>query len=174
MVNAPSTAAAARDRPPRAGLGVLGCADADGATRALFALRERLRALGGAPRPRQRARGPGRTDYDVTLGDLVNGGVVSDGETIVTVRKNVGRVEATIHADGTVRVKGSSYASLSAAASAVSRSSQPGWEYWAVRREGGLVSLYDVRQRYPRRAQPLERRCPDVACRKMSDKPTPD
>jgi hypothetical protein len=47
-----------------------------------------------------------------------------------------------------VRVNGRSFTSLSAAASAVSEGAEAGWEYWAVRRPEGLISLYDLRRRY--------------------------
>jgi hypothetical protein len=149
VVNAPSTAAQRVTGRQEPGWEFWGVLDASGQAVALSELRERLRASGGAAAlPAGAQRGPGRTVYDVTLGDLVDSGFVSDGETVVALRKRVGHVEATIHADGSVRVNGGTYSSLSAAASAVSQSQQPGWEYWAVRRAEELVSLYEIRRRY--------------------------
>ena len=149
VVNAPSTAAQRVTGRFEPGWEFWGVPDPGGQAVSLSQLRERLRASGGAPAlPGGARRGPGRAVYDVTLGDLVNGGFISDGEKVVALRKRVGHVEATLHADGSVRVHDNTYSSLSAAASAVSQSQQPGWEYWAVRRAEGLVSLYELRRRY--------------------------
>lgn len=59
-----------------------------------------------------------------------------------------GNAEALITDDGKVRIDDFVYSSLSAAAVAVSgNKSEPGWEYWAVVREGQLVPLYELRDR---------------------------
>jgi hypothetical protein len=61
----------------------------------------------------------------------------------------LGQVEATLHRDGFVTVDGQRHRSLSAAAKAASGSvSEPGWQFWGVRRDGKVVSLYDIRATY--------------------------
>lgn len=76
-------------------------------------------------------------------------GVLIDGETVVALRKRVGHVEGTLHAVGGVTVNETRYGSLSAAAKAVSgTTSEPGPEYWAVRRDEGLVSVFELRRRF--------------------------
>jgi hypothetical protein len=89
--------------------------------------------------------------YDVTLGQLMQAGLLGDGETVLALRKRVGEVEAIVHADGSVQVAAKVYTSLSAAASAVSGTGEAGWEYWGARRDGGLVSLFDLRAEFLRR-----------------------
>ena len=130
----------------------------DGSLVSLYELRDRLRAggasrsgsTGQAPTVRQgRTKAPPRTDYRVTVAELVDAGLVEDGETVVALRKRVGNVEGTLSASGTLTVRGETYASLSGAAKAVSgTSSEAGWEYWAVRRGGQLVSLFELRRQF--------------------------
>ena len=94
-------------------------------------------------------RGPGVKRYKTKVPDLMAAGVLTDGETVVALRKRVGQVEGTLHADGGLTVAGVRYASLSAAAKAVSgTTSEPGPEYWAVRRDGDLVSIFELRRRF--------------------------
>lgn len=83
----------------------------------------------------------------------MSAGVLVDGETAVALRKRVGHVEGTLHADGGLTVAEVRYATLSAAAKAVSgTTSEPGPEYWAVRREEGLVSIFELRRRFENEA----------------------
>jgi hypothetical protein len=85
----------------------------------------------------------------VTFEQLVDAGLRNDGETVVALRKHLGRVEGSLHRDGSVTVDDKRYRSLSGAAKAVSgTTSEPGWEFWGVRRDGNVVALYDVRAEY--------------------------
>jgi hypothetical protein len=103
-------------------------------------------AAGGSSTP---PRGPGIKQYKTKVPDLMVAGVLHDGETAIALRKRVGPVEGTLHADGTLTVKGVRYSSLSAAAKAVSgTTSEPGPEYWGVRRPEGIVSVFELRRRF--------------------------
>ena len=49
--------------------------------------------------------------------------------------------------DGRLNVNDEVHGSLSAAAVAVSgNKAEPGWEFWAVKRNGKLVTLYELRE----------------------------
>lgn len=136
-----------------------GAPSGDGTLVSLYDLRARLQASGprppaggtrtdDTPRGTQR-RGPRPKRYATKVPDLVTAGVLTDGETVVALRKRVGHVEGTLHADGAITVNGTRYGSLSAAARAVSgTTSEPGPEYWAVRRDGELVSIFELRRRF--------------------------
>lgn len=152
-----------------------GAPSGDGSLVSLFDLRARLQASGaGASRPdasqggagaapgsgpdaTQAAgggasppgRGPGVKRYKTKVPDLMAANVLHDGETAIALRKRVGPVEGTLHADGSLTVKGVRYSSLSAAAKAVSgTTSEPGPEYWGVRRPEGIVSIFELRRRF--------------------------
>lgn len=151
-----------------------GAPSGDGSLVSLFDLRARLQASSGAaraaatedgrqapvgtsggtgqatgPGPSSRPRGPGVKQYKTKVPDLMAAGVLHDGETAVALRKRVGPVEGTLHADGTLSVDGVRYSSLSAAAKAVSgTTSEPGPEYWGVRGEEGVVSVFELRRRF--------------------------
>ncbi len=88
-----------------------------------------------------------RRRFTESLSDLIAAGLVEAGEVLRTVRRT-GDAEASITDDGKVRMGDSVFSSLSAAAVAASgNKSEPGWEYWAVVREGRLVPLYVLRER---------------------------
>ena len=56
-------------------------------------------------------------------------------------------MRATLRPDGRLEVNGEVHGSLSAAAVAVSgNKAEPGWEFWAIERNGKLVTLYDLRE----------------------------
>jgi hypothetical protein len=139
----------------------------DGSLVSLFDLRARLRegASGAAAespavrRPaapadarKSRVSSPATRSprhFAVTLEQLVDSGLLNDGETLIALRRRLGQVEATLHRDGFVTVDGQRHSSLSGAAKVVSgTTSEPGWKFWGVRRDGKLVSLYDVRATY--------------------------
>jgi hypothetical protein len=117
-----------------------------------------LRALGASPDTADQASVGAAADrtlatrkrhFKTRLADLIAGGLLVPGETLFVLRKRVGKVEAILRADGHIDVSGRSYSSPSAAAKAVSGTiSEPGWEYWAIRRDGKLISLYNVRSNF--------------------------
>jgi hypothetical protein len=145
-----------------------GAPSGDGSLVSLFDLRARLRegASGAAAESRavRRAAAPAdaqkprvappatrnpRHHFAVTVEQLVDSGLLTDGETLVALRKRFAQTEATVHRDGFVTIDGQRHRSLSGAAKAVTgTTSEPGWEFWGVRRDGKLVSLYDVRATY--------------------------
>ncbi len=127
----------------------------DGSLVSLADLRARLRegASGAAAAPREPritppAAGTAR-HFAVTLEQLVDSGLLTDGETLVALRKRVAQADATLHRDGFVTVDGQRHNSLSGAAKAVAgTAAEPGWRFWGVRRDGKVVPLYDVRATY--------------------------
>lgn len=142
-----------------------GAPSGGGAFVPLYELRDRLRADNAAQssaaiiQPSSaRATGPDsappptspaihRRRFAESLSDLIAARLVEAGEGLRTMRR-AGDAEASITGDGRVRVGDSVYSSLSAAAVAASgNKSEPGWEYWAVVREGRLVPLYNLRDR---------------------------
>ncbi|MET0604612.1 MAG: hypothetical protein ABW167_21690 [Baekduia sp.] len=88
--------------------------------------------------------------FAVTIEQLIDAGLLNDGETILALRKRLEQVTATVHRDGFVTVDGHRHKSLSGAAKAVAgTTAEPGWRFWGVRRAGRVVSLYEVRATYP-------------------------
>lgn len=86
--------------------------------------------------------------FSETVKDLIDAGLLSAGEELVATRR--GRAHrAEVVGDGTIRFGNDVYRSLSTAAKTASgTSSEPGWEFWAVDRNGRSVSLYELRERF--------------------------
>jgi hypothetical protein len=124
----------------------------EGASRAAAAPQAvRKAAAPAAPRePRVTPPAPGTArHFAVTIEQLVDSGLLHDGETLVARRKRVAQAEATLHRDGFVTVDGQRHSSLSGAAKAVTgTTAAPGWRFWGVRRDGKVVPLDDVRATY--------------------------
>jgi hypothetical protein len=93
--------------------------------------------------PHRTARRP----FDVSVKDLIDAGLLQPGDVLRTTRRG-SPATAAAEADGRVVVGGTPYTSPSTAAVAASgNKSEPGWEYWAVERDGHAVPLYTLRQR---------------------------
>lgn len=92
----------------------------------------------GARKPRQ---------FSETVTDLLDAGLLHPGVELRPLRKTLGDARATLGPGGRLDVNGDVHGSLSAAAVAVSgNKAEPGWEFWAVERDGQLVSLYKLRE----------------------------
>lgn len=92
----------------------------------------------GARKPRQ---------FSETVTDLLDAGLLNPGVELCPVRRALGDARATLGPGGRLDVNGEVHGSLSAAAVAVSgNKAEPGWEFWAVERDGQLVSLYKLRE----------------------------
>lgn len=96
--------------------------------------------------PARRAGAVERRRFEGSVKDLIEAGLLSVGEELHTIRH--GRDDrAHVMGDGAIRVGDSEYRSLSAAAKVASgNTAEPGWEFWAVKRGGRLVRLYDLRE----------------------------
>ena len=87
--------------------------------------------------------------FTETVAELLGAGLLRPGEELLPARKALQEQRATLRADGRLEVDGEVYGSLSASAVAVSgNKAEPGWEFWAVEREGGFVGLYDLREQF--------------------------
>jgi len=85
--------------------------------------------------------------FNETVPDLLDAGLLQPGDEFRSVRKALSDVRATLRPDGRLEVNGEVHGSLSAAAVAVSgNKAEPGWEFWAIERNGKLVTLYDLRE----------------------------
>lgn len=89
--------------------------------------------------------------YDVlnnaVAAEVMNKGRPGDDSLeLCPVRKALSDTRATLAPGGRLNVNGEVHGSLSAAAVAVSgNKAESGWEFWAVKRNGKLVSLYELR-----------------------------
>lgn len=91
------------------------------------------------------ARKPRR--FSETVNDLLDAGLLHLGVELRPVRRALCDARATLRPGGRLDVNGEVHGSLSAAAVAVSgNKSEPGWGFWAVERDGKLVSLDELRQ----------------------------
>jgi hypothetical protein len=85
--------------------------------------------------------------FPETVSDLLNAGLLEPGEELRSVRKALPDARAVVRADGRLEVNGEVYGSLSGSAMAVSgKKAEPGWEFWAVERDGKPVRLHDLRE----------------------------
>jgi Restriction Enzyme Adenine Methylase Associated len=101
--------------------------------------------VGAAPSPTAGMRK--KRHFPESVADLLASGLLTAGEELVGIRSRLD-ARATVLENGSIRVGETVYASLSGAAIAASgNSSEPGWEFWAVVREGGPVRLYELRER---------------------------
>ncbi len=99
-------------------------------------------ALSMQPRAARKPR-----QFSETVADLLGAGLLHPGVELCPVRKALRDTRATLAPGGRLNVNGEVHGSLSAAAVAVSgNKAEPGWEFWAVKRNGKLVSLYELRE----------------------------
>lgn len=144
-----------------------GAPSGDGGFVSLFALRERLRADRPASPTKDQVKAASAPDavgvagpvvtplhdarrkrhYTANIGDLVSAGLLVPGQELVPTRR--GKSErAIVLESGRLKIGDVEFASLSAAAKAVSgNSSEPGWEFWAIETPGGRVTLFQLRAR---------------------------
>jgi hypothetical protein len=88
-----------------------------------------------------------RRQFSATVADLVDAGLLHPGDELRPVRKTLSDARATLRPGGRLDINGEVHGSLSAAAVAVSgNKSEPGWGFWAVERDGKLVSLDELRE----------------------------
>lgn len=81
-----------------------------------------------------------RTQTGITLADLLEAGVIEEGENLVWRRPQVGELhEATVNDRGEVILEGGRVcSSLSTAANTAAGGSNNGWKCWTVPRLGGV------------------------------------
>ena len=146
-----------------AGWDFWGAPSGDGGFVALDMLRQRLRQQRGSPtakpartegtpsRPPRTPAEPSRQSsrrFSETVADLLAAELLRAGTQLHPARKGLTGT-ATVLDDGRLEVHGQSYASLSAAAKAVSGGkAEPGWNFWLAELNGRRVSLYELRERY--------------------------
>ena len=88
-----------------------------------------------------------RRQFRETVADLLDAGLLHPGVELRPVRKALSDARAMLGPGGRLDVNGEVHGSLSAAAVAVSgNKSEPSWEFWAVTRDGKLVSLHELRE----------------------------
>lgn len=73
-----------------------------------------------------------RPRHKIEVADLIGAGLLEPGATLYPRRKALSRRTATVLPDGRIDVDGVAYASLSAAATSISGSSQNGWWFFLV------------------------------------------
>ena len=145
-----------------------GAPSGDGGFVSLFALRDRLRTdrpevQRPAARPAQGANSMSepanrttpnkvrdvrhKRHYKESVLDLIVAGLVAPGQELFPTRR--GKTDrGVLLASGHLRIGTDEFASLSAAAKAVSgNTSEPGWEFWAAEIDGRNVTLFDLRKR---------------------------
>lgn len=83
----------------------------------------------------------------VKMQDLVNAGLLHDGDELISVRDQYQDVVATVHDDGKIEIEGQSYPSPSAAAKSVTGSSYDGWTFWRLSDGRTLDDLRDAMDR---------------------------
>jgi hypothetical protein len=81
---------------------------------------------------------PVRMRSAVSMADLLTAGTLSDGDTLTGPTDDI---VATLSGDGTVDVNGTTYGTVSAAATAVTGSQTNGWQFWRL----SGVTLADLR-----------------------------
>ncbi|MGH4025062.1 MAG: hypothetical protein ACRDRV_10830 [Pseudonocardiaceae bacterium] len=88
-----------------------------------------------------------RRQFSEKVTDLLDAGLLHPGDECRSVRKALSDARATLRPDGRLAINGEVHGSLSMAAVAVSgNKAEPGWEFWAVERDGKLVSFYELRE----------------------------
>jgi hypothetical protein len=153
-----SAAVAVSGNKSEAGWEFWGAPSGGGGFVPLFTLRDRLREDGrtadsdvvrpSAPVPAKATQTQRRkTHYSETVMDLIDGGLLTVGEDLITTRRGL-TARASVLPDGMIKMGDAVFASLSTSAKAASgNSSEPGWEFWAVERDGRLVRLQELRDR---------------------------
>lgn len=82
------------------------------------------------------------------MADLIGAAMLKPGDELFSVRSKW-PAEASINADGSINYNGRSFATPSAAGGAVCEGrAVNGWDFWAVRRDGVLRSLSELRSEY--------------------------
>jgi hypothetical protein len=85
--------------------------------------------------------------FSDTVSDLLDAGLLLPGDGLYPARKALRKARAKLQPDGRLEFNGEVYGSLSASAVAVSgNKAEPGWNFWAVERDGNLISLYELRE----------------------------
>lgn len=148
-----------------------GAPSGDGGFVSLFELRDRLRAdqqSGAAeattseivaqpdysapsskpPKPATGMSSAGKPQkhyFKESVKDLIEAGLLSPGTVLRPVRPG-SEGAAIVLKDGRLRIGDEVFSTLSPAAKLVSgKSAESGWEFWAVERDGGLITLYELR-----------------------------
>lgn len=89
-----------------------------------------------------------KTVYSVSLGDLINSGLVRPGDRLVSV-SSTWPATAVVNAGGTIVFNGQSYPSMSAAAQAARDGGVAnGWDFWALQGSGGTTRLSTIRKQH--------------------------
>ena len=93
---------------------------------------------------------PKRFHYGVTLADLLQAGLLVEGEDLRWERPRLNSVHVSQLLPGGVGLKwnGSDYSTPSAAGGAAGERSVDGWEAWRVLRAGEWVRLNELRRQY--------------------------
>lgn len=87
--------------------------------------------------------------YQATLLDLLNAGLVTAGQTLVSPEGRQRTSSATVLVSGEVSWNGATYPTLSAAASAAMGRNMNGWTHWRSVVGGGKpITLFDLRAQY--------------------------
>lgn len=88
-----------------------------------------------------------RKSHDVTVAQLVEKGLIKAGEELVSTN-GVWPAIARVDDHGKIEFNGTSYDAPSSAAKAVKNGSVNGWEFWAVQKDSGKVSLAILRAKF--------------------------
>lgn len=105
-----------------------------------------LRLLGYTLEPEDEAPTFGRSYHGVSVGDLIQAGLIRPGQTLEFAYGGYAGRVALIQSNGHLLVEGQTHETLSAAAKAVRGGATNGWEHWATRdANGNLVSMAELR-----------------------------
>jgi hypothetical protein len=149
-------AAAVSGNKAEAGWEFWGAPSGEGGFVSLFELRDRLREAARTKQPTpthsdvgvspQQPKKPAPRRFSKKMPDLIAAGLLQPGESLYPVRKSLADTKATLLPDGRIELNGQTYGSPSSAAVAASgKKAEPGWEFWAVDRQGNRIPLYDLR-----------------------------
>ncbi|MEE1324395.1 MAG: type I restriction enzyme HsdR N-terminal domain-containing protein [Bifidobacteriaceae bacterium] len=85
-----------------------------------------------------------RRRSSVKMQDLVNAGLLRDGDELISVRGQYRDVVAMVRGDGKIEIEGQRYKSPSGAAESVTDHSEDGWKFWELRDGRTLDDLRDA------------------------------
>ena len=81
----------------------------------------------------------------IPFGNLIEDGYIKVGEKLYSQNREI---EATILANGTIRYLDEVGSIHKVSAKILGRSSNNGWKYWYIERDGDLISIDQIRERY--------------------------
>jgi len=99
-------------------------------------------------RRRRRPRLTKKKQHSATIKQLIDAGLLTPGTELVSTN-GVWPATAVVTANGHVEYDGTPYASPSSASKSVANGiSSNGWDFWAIKTQGGLTKLSALRDEF--------------------------